>query len=104
MEGGIVLTYSGDMALPPRYRARSFLCAPLCLVATGFSVGTASAISMGFPAALCDLWSGEDCVQHFVFPGYAPVPLDGPRRWHGDRTSPGLYINTDSTPFSQHSG
>src|SRR6184192_4022056 len=92
------------MALSPGYSPRPVLCAALCLAAAGFSVGATCAISMGFPAAVRNLWSRENCVQHFVFPHYAPVPLDGPRRWHGDRTSPGLYINTDSASFSQHSG
>src|SRR5262249_27923008 len=33
---------------------------------------------------------------------YAAVPLDGTEWWHGERASPGLYINTYPASFSQH--
>src|SRR5260221_2284668 len=105
MDRGVVHSRVTGSALSPSHGSWSLVRAPLWLSTTGFGLGTARAIFMGLPAAVRDLRSGKDCVQHCAFAHAAAVPLAGAGRCHGAAQCPaGFYGNTHSNPLLQHAG
>src|SRR6266849_8392311 len=105
LDTGVVHSRVTGSALSPSHGSWSLVRAPLWLATTGFGLGAARAIFMGLPAAVRDLRSGKDCVQHFAFPRSAAVPLAGAGGRHGAAQCPaGFYGNTHSDPFLQHAG
>src|SRR6266851_2885002 len=105
MDRGVVRSRVPGAPLSPSHSSWPLVRAPLWLAATGFGLGAPRAIFMGLLAAVRDLRSGEDCVQHFAFPRFAAVPLAGAGGRHGSAQCPaGFYGNTHSDPFLQHAG
>src|SRR5260370_13138694 len=97
MDTGVVHSRVTGAALSPSHGSRSLVRAPLWLSTTGFSLGAACAIFMGLPAAVRDLRSGEDCVQHCALAHAAAVPLAAAGRCHGPAHPPAaLYRTTPS--------
>src|SRR5206468_11876543 len=88
MDRGIVLPRVSSAALSPPHGARSLVRATLWLAADGFSMGTARAIYMGFPASVRDQRSGEGCIQHYPFPRVVAGAPGGAGRCHGAAQCP----------------
>ncbi len=103
----VVLPHVTDAALPPGDRSWSLVCAHLRLAAAGLSLGAARAVSVGVLAAVRDRGSREDCVQNFVFPRHAAVPLDRAGAFHhhsAERKPDGNDVSAHSGAIFQHPG
>src|SRR5260370_13372670 len=103
MDRGVVRSRVPGAPLSPSHSPRSLVRATLWLAATGFGLGTPRAVFMGLLAAVRNLRSGKDCVQHCALAHAAAVPLAGAGKCHGAAQCPALfYGNTHSHPFLQH--
>src|SRR6266851_1254761 len=105
MDRGVVRSRVPGAPLSPSHSPRALVRATLWLAATGFGLGTPRAVFMGLLAAVRNLRSGKDCVQHCALAHAAAVPLAGAGGRHGAAQCPaGFYGNTHSDPFLQHAG